>query len=281
MEAAKEATCKFWNENPCGTAASWHQSQELRFRVTDPYLLPYLDGPLFDGKRVLEVGCGQGLDGAKIVQRCRSYVGIDLSEASIEIACREVDAVKPSTVSTKFRVADAETLPFDTESFDAAYSIGVLHHTPNFDRAVAEIHRVLVPGGDCLLMLYRRYTPLWLVLRCVRGVLKTPFIGTKIKERFIEAQRRKIYEDPGQGTALLELFGCPIIATYTVRSIQQRFSDLFSILQVDCHRVGTDQIVRILPVGMRRFWPKRVAAAIERWGRARFGFYMLIHARKI
>jgi ubiquinone/menaquinone biosynthesis C-methylase UbiE len=49
---------------------------------------------------------------------------------------------------------DAETLPFDDNSFDVVYSNGVLHHTPNTRRVVAEIRRVLRPGGKTIIMMY-------------------------------------------------------------------------------------------------------------------------------
>src|SRR6185295_13242807 len=49
---------------------------------------------------------------------------------------------------------DAESLPFDDDSFDLVYSNGVLHHTPNTARAVAEIRRVLKPGGRVIAMVY-------------------------------------------------------------------------------------------------------------------------------
>jgi len=82
----KELSARFWNENPCGSSSSWEKTQELRFKITDPYLVPVLEGPLLAGRRVLEVGCGQGLDAERIVQRCSTYTGVDMSSASLEIA---------------------------------------------------------------------------------------------------------------------------------------------------------------------------------------------------
>ena len=163
----KSRGAAFWNENPCGSASSWRTAQELRFRYTDPYLLPLLEGPLLRDRRVLEIGCGQGLDAERIVQVCRSYTGVDLSEASVEIAREVVEAQKPPHVETQLRVADAERLDFKDASFDAIYSVGVLHHTPDFEAALSELHRVLEPGGTVVLMLYRGFTPLWWMLRGV------------------------------------------------------------------------------------------------------------------
>jgi SAM-dependent methyltransferase len=51
---------------------------------------------------------------------------------------------------------DAESLPFEDASFDLASSNGVLHHTPNIEGALRELHRVLRPGGQARIVLYHR-----------------------------------------------------------------------------------------------------------------------------
>jgi ubiquinone/menaquinone biosynthesis C-methylase UbiE len=54
------------------------------------------------------------------------------------------------------QVADAENLPFPSNTFDLGYSWGVLHHTPNTEKALAELVRVVRPGGEIKIMLYNR-----------------------------------------------------------------------------------------------------------------------------
>src|ERR1700690_1141220 len=53
-------------------------------------------------------------------------------------------------------MADAEKLPFPSETFDLGYSFGVLHHSPNTEKAIAELVRVVRPGGEIKIMLYNR-----------------------------------------------------------------------------------------------------------------------------
>ena len=53
---------------------------------------------------------------------------------------------------------DAEELPFDNEFFDVVYSWGVIHHSTYPERIVAEIHRVLKPGGTFIGMMYGRHS---------------------------------------------------------------------------------------------------------------------------
>ena len=83
------------------------------------------------------------------------------------------------------------------------------------------------------------------------------------------------------GTAILELFGCPVIKTYTLMGLRRRFRDRFTIKQHELHRVGVEQIVRILPKSVRKHWPQEGSKYIERWLRNPFGFYLVLIAERI
>jgi SAM-dependent methyltransferase len=89
--------------------------------------------------RVLEVGCGQGWL-AERVQRelgC-TVVALDQSEHMVELTrARGIDTL----------VGDVRTLPFDDGAFDGAVAAWMLYHVPDVDRALAELARVLRPGG--------------------------------------------------------------------------------------------------------------------------------------
>jgi len=270
---------EFWNANPCGTSASWKKAQEIRFQHTDPFLKPILNSDIFKKGNVLEVGCGQGLDAAEIIQNCRFYVGFDMSNNSVRIAKSEVFELSNDETGC-FLVGDAELMPFPDNSFDVVYSYGVLHHTLGFERAISEISRVLKPDGTLLLMLYRSYTPLWLILRLVRGLLRIPLIGTRIKHRALNSSREKLKSsDSISGTAMLELIGCPVINTYTIYRLRRCFEQRLLITQYECFRVGFDQILRILPVGCRFLWPQFLMNRLEELLRPLFGFYLLVTAK--
>jgi ubiquinone/menaquinone biosynthesis C-methylase UbiE len=105
------------------------------------------------GKRVLEVSCGHG-GGASYLTRTlqpASYTGLDLNPAGIEF-CRK----RHNLAGLDFVHGDAENLPFADESFDAVVNVEASHLYPHFSRFLAEVARVLQPGGHFLYADFRR-----------------------------------------------------------------------------------------------------------------------------
>jgi SAM-dependent methyltransferase len=96
-------------------------------------------GPL-TGRDVLEVGAGAGQCSAWLATRGARPVALDLSAGMLRHA--------PATVRARAVQADAARLPFTDGAFDVAFSAyGALPFTPDADRVLAEVHRVLRPGG--------------------------------------------------------------------------------------------------------------------------------------
>lgn len=103
--------------------------------------------------RLLEIGCGAGTDHAELAKMADSTVAIDLAMEGAQLTR---DRLVLEARSSNVLVADGETLPFESDSFDAVYSFGVIHHTDHPERIVQEMHRVLKPGGRFLVGLYHR-----------------------------------------------------------------------------------------------------------------------------
>ena len=98
-------------------------------------------------KQVLEVSCGHGGGASYVVRTLRpaSYTGLDLNADAIAF-CRK----RHSLPGLDFVRGDAESLPFADESFDAVINVEASHGYPNFPRFLAEVARVLRPGGHFL-----------------------------------------------------------------------------------------------------------------------------------
>lgn len=165
-ESLKARVRDFWEANPCGGKFAGLADEQIgtreffdaveRHRYETEWHIPEV--VRFDqwrDREVLEVGCGLATDGVRFARAGARYTGIDLTAKAIGLARRRFDL---EDLRADLRVADAEALPLPDSRFDLVYSHGVLHHTPNTQMAIDEIHRVLRPGGTAMVMLYHRHS---------------------------------------------------------------------------------------------------------------------------
>ncbi len=151
----------YWNEHihdlevatePIGTLGFFDQLDEYRFDK-----LRYLPKIVkFDGykmKKLLEIGCGVGIDLLRFAQGGTKVTGVDLAEVSINLA---QENFSQRGLEADFRVMNGEDLDFDDGSFDVVYAHGVLQYTSNANKMISEIVRVLRPQGDAIMMVYNR-----------------------------------------------------------------------------------------------------------------------------
>ena len=113
-----------------------------REHILDPAMLARLDLQQF--KCGLDVGCGEGRFCRMLKGRGISIIGIDPSQPLLNAAIRR-------DPSGDYRLARAEQLPFDDDSFDLVVSYITLSDIPEFRSAISEMARVLAPGGTLLI----------------------------------------------------------------------------------------------------------------------------------
>ena len=255
-----------WSANPCGALIARDREfgsreyfdviEEYRYRTEAPWMKEVIGFERYAGKRLIEVGFGTGTDLLQFARGGALVTGIDLTPRSIEIARRRFEVYG---LPGEFAVGDGESLSFPDSSFDVAYSFGVLHHTPDTQQAVREIHRVLKPGGTAIVMLYnRRSLYYWGSLVLKHGLLRGELFHGSIAE--IMSRHVEYSETNGR----------PLVKAYSRAEAGRLFRD-FS----EC-RIEANQLTRhdLRPIG--RFIPE----ALLGWVARCVGWNLLITATK-
>ena len=156
---------EYWNQHihdleitthPVGSRGFFDDLDQYHFEKLH-HLLRLVNFDGYRGRRVLEVGCGAGVDLARFARGGASVVGVDLSSSAIDLARANFEQ---QSLTGDFRVADGEALPFEDNSFDSVFAHGVVQYTADPQRLVDECRRVLKPGGEAVFQVYNRIS--WL-----------------------------------------------------------------------------------------------------------------------
>ena len=123
----------------------WRNSIQSRIEI--PLLVRALDLPA--GGRMLEIGCGRGVGLSTVSKLCRpdSLTGVDFDQALLEVARQRLTT---RAIDADLVYGDVLALPFPDESFDAVLALHVVDAVADQQRALAELHRVLRPGGRAI-----------------------------------------------------------------------------------------------------------------------------------
>lgn len=160
-DAYKEEAQRLWNRDPCGSqymqdtsehTLEWFLAAErYRYEEYAPWMPETMEFERWTGRDVLEIGAGLGTDLAQFAANGAIVTDFDLADGHLQLA-KENFALRG--LVGEFVHGDAEKLPFEDDRFDLVYSNGVLHHIPDTEHVISEIHRVLKPGGKVIVMVY-------------------------------------------------------------------------------------------------------------------------------
>jgi ubiquinone/menaquinone biosynthesis C-methylase UbiE len=265
----KAEAIRLWNADPCGGAAGQQPEGSAafydavaadRYGSYAPWLPAAVDVRPFLGQRVLEIGCGLGTDLMRFARAGATTFAVDLTPRHLRLTQQRLRA---EGYSARLVRSDAERLPIGDGCLDAVYSFGVLHHTPRMDLAVAEIHRVLRPGGKAIVAVYHRrslFYAAWMARALATGDL------------FRRGYRRvmaDVEQHPHSDAA-------PLVGVLTRAECRRMFAP-FARVDISTHHFAYAAPVTHIRSALRL--GDDAAARLERLF-GRFGWYLLIQAER-
>jgi SAM-dependent methyltransferase len=210
----------YWDSRPCNIRHSpaplgslrWSREVTERKYLVEPHIPKFAEFEKWQGKRVLEIGCGIGTDTLEFLKHGATVDAVDLSDNSIDLARQRVNKELGSSSPVNFFHANAEEgLSFlPSATYDLVYSFGVIHHTPHPVRILAAALKKLKPYGELRVMLYAKWS--W---KNLVGQQPEAQAGCPIARRF----------STSEAVALLEACGFSILSTQKAHIFPWRVED--------------------------------------------------------
>jgi 2-polyprenyl-3-methyl-5-hydroxy-6-metoxy-1,4-benzoquinol methylase len=179
-EVGIERVRDYWNERPCnirhstspvGTRQYFDEVEERKYFV-EPHIPRFAQFERWEGKRVLEIGCGIGTDTINFARHGAHVTAVDLSAESLAIA-RQRAEVYGLQDRIQFYQGSAEELStfVPVKQYDLIYSFGVIHHTPHPEQVLEQIRSYLGPESTVKIMVYHRrsWKVFWVLLTYGKG----------------------------------------------------------------------------------------------------------------
>jgi len=267
-EDQKALVEKFWENDACGERLyldkidkeSFIKHENIRYEL-EPYITDFADFSGYEGKTILEIGVGLGADHRQFAESGAICAGIDLTHKAIDITEKRLNAFD---LKSDLSIGDAEALKFPDNTFDMVWSWGVIHHSPNTERAADEIVRVLKPGGEFKVMVYNKYSMVGYMLWIRYALLSfEPWVSLdEIYAKYLESPGTKAYT-PLEAENLFpdaEQLNISVILTH---------GDLLASSAGQRHQGILLSIARVL-------WPRKLIRKLF----SKHGLFMLIKGKK-
>lgn len=239
----------------------YERIDEICLKNNNPFNLHLFHFDDVNGKRVLDIGCGAGFLVRQYAKNGAITFGVDITEISIQ---RTYKSLKLYKLDGYISQANAEELPFKSNSFDYVTSWGVLHHIPSTEKGVGEVFRILKPGGIAIISLYSRNI-----------LLRSPFfpflkIAMKILLRAPKERDGLQYApSPEEFVRMYDGTDNPIGRVYSLEEMKDLFK-AFKIVNIEQHGVPTRFLLG------SKYMPAFLHKLIDRY----FGLCLCIEAEK-
>ncbi|MCX5700303.1 MAG: methyltransferase domain-containing protein [Candidatus Omnitrophica bacterium] len=219
----KNVPQQWYSEREPYTLQWFNEISYKRYKLYYTYLVEGAEFAYHGNEKVLEVGCGIGTDLIEYAKYGANVSGVDLGPDQVMLT--KINFKLRGLPYETIQEGNAESLPFDDESFDLVYSFGVLHHTPDTKKAVNEIYRVLKKDGKAIVMVYARGWKHY-IKRCLFQGL---FRGRWLANSF---DWKKVYNE------ISEVHGnSPKTDIYSNKQVRELFNN-FKYLEVKKKRLG-------------------------------------------
>jgi SAM-dependent methyltransferase len=205
MISSNEAARLTWNAKavgaqraraPRGSKEYFQQIRAYRYGYETPWIPRIFRFAEMGGKRVLEIGIGNGIDGVEMAKSGATYHGLDITRNHIELT-RENFAQHGLTAT--LHEGDLTELAI-AEKFDVVYSFGVLHHIDHEAAYLSRIRDLLAPDGRLMIAVYSKYS----------------FLNAYLCATWLIRGRGRSLDDWRSHWAEGSAFGCPV--TIKIRS---------------------------------------------------------------
>ena len=218
MTATIDDVKQFWNDRPCnvrhskketGTKSYFDEVEKKKFFV-EPHIKSFSHFNEWNGKKVLEIGCGMATAGINFARYGADYTGVELSKESLELAKKRFEVYNQRG---NFYEGNCEKLSdfLPLDKYHLVYSWGVIHHNPHPEKVVKQIRNYLTKDGVLKLMIYASDS--W----------KNYMISVGLDQP--EAQ-----------------YGCPVAYTYTEDEVYELLGEYFDVLSIERDHIFPYQI---------------------------------------
>lgn len=248
----------YWNRRPCNIrhstkevgTAEYFDEVEARKYFVEPHIPGFAEFDRWNGKRVLEIGCGLGTDATNFARAGAIYSGFELSTASLELAKKRFEVFG---LNGTFYEGNAEQVDqvVPEGGFDLIYSFGVIHHTVTPRNVIEGARKLIADDGELRIMLYN----------------KNSWKDTMIRAGFDQPEAQS---------------GCPIAFTYTDEEVRELLAGQFEVTSIQAEHIFPYVVEKYVKYEYEpEPWFKAMPEAMFRALEQSFGWHLLIKAKPV